>query len=49
MNKPIVAASVIALVTAVALAQGPVRGQQDSKSIRLVYHSDTRGYYRPCG
>ena len=49
----------IALVgTAVFLAavfvfpRGTVNGQtgtQNFKSIQLVYHSDTRGYYRPCG
>ncbi len=23
--------------------------QQNYQTLQLVYHSDTRGYYRPCG
>ena len=47
----------ISLVAAVAAVILPViaslPGQSDEgrgyKSFQLVYHSDTRGYYRPCG
>jgi hypothetical protein len=49
MNRPIVAALVVALAAAVAFVDDPVKGRQGNKSFRLVYQSDTRGYYRPCG
>jgi hypothetical protein len=39
------------MVTAAAMVlfQAAVSGQGGYKSFQLVYHSDTRGYYRPCG
>ena len=48
MNKAIVGMLVFALVVAAALLV-PARGQQGYKSVRIVYHSDTRGYHQPCG
>jgi hypothetical protein len=48
MNKAIVAAAVCALVVTSAPFE-LVRGQQGYKTVRIVYHSDTRGYYQPCG
>jgi len=48
MKKPFVVAALVALV-AVAVIHDWARSQQGYKSIQLVYHSDTRGYYRPCG
>jgi len=48
MKKPFVVAALVALV-AVAAIHDRAESQQRYKSIQLVYHSDTRGYYRPCG
>ena len=48
MRKPLVAAALGALVV-VAAVQDWAKGQRGYASIQLVYHSDTRGYYRPCG
>ncbi len=48
MKKPFVVAALVALV-AVAADHDWAVSQQGYKSIQLVYHSDTRGYYRPCG
>ncbi|MCK5618272.1 MAG: hypothetical protein KAJ17_02675 [Candidatus Krumholzibacteria bacterium] len=48
MKKPFVVAALVALV-AVAAIHDLAKSQQGYKSIQLVYHSDTRGYYRPCG
>jgi hypothetical protein len=45
----------LTIIAAFALALGVVAAgrnaaQEDAgPSVRLVYHSDTRGYYRPCG
>jgi hypothetical protein len=43
--------SAFAAVTAAAvtLFQVAASGQGGYKSFQLIYHSDTRGYYRPCG
>lgn len=38
-----------AAIAAVFLAGAGAHGQSGYKSFQLVYHSDTRGYYRPCG
>jgi hypothetical protein len=46
MKNPM-AAALTALIAAAVL--GTAHGQQGYKSFQLVYHSDTRGYYRPCG
>jgi hypothetical protein len=48
MQRPFVVAALVALV-AVAAVHVWADSQQGYKSIQLVYHSDTRGYYRPCG
>ena len=53
MKKAITVIGIALFCTAVfAFPRGGVNGQagtQDFKSFQLVYHSDTRGYYRPCG
>jgi len=38
-----------AVVWAVLLVAGAEPAPGTSRSFQLVYHSDTRGYYRPCG
>ena len=37
----------LAIVLSAAGSAGPATDR--ARSIRLVYHSDTQGYYRPCG
>jgi hypothetical protein len=53
MKKAITLIGIAVFFAAVfTLPQGTVNGQagtQNFKSFQLVYHSDTRGYYRPCG
>ena len=48
MNK-----TTIAIVTGIVLtglfSAGRNVAQENYKTLQLVYHSDTRGYYRPCG
>ena len=48
MIRFLAAASILALFFAAAPA-GQTGEGQGFKSFQLVYHSDTRGYYRPCG
>jgi hypothetical protein len=38
-----------AALTLGLLAAGRDVAQEGYESFELVYHSDTRGYYRPCG
>jgi hypothetical protein len=40
---------VAGIVLAGLLSPGRNVAQQDYCTLQLVYHSDTRGYYRPCG
>jgi hypothetical protein len=48
MKRTAMAAAVVAISAFTALAvHSSDRGGY--KSFQLVYHSDTRGYYRPCG
>jgi hypothetical protein len=41
------------LAAGIAIALGTIGAShiaaQEAPSFHLVYHSDTRGYYRPCG
>lgn len=37
------------VIAAVAMFGETAESQGTYKSFQLVYHSDTRGYYRPCG
>jgi hypothetical protein len=48
MKKAPLAVTALAasLLTALAVQSSAPEGY---KSFQLVYHSDTRGYYRPCG
>ena len=44
--------TMIITLAAAALALATPRhnvAQDETPSFQLVYHSDTRGYYRPCG
>jgi hypothetical protein len=48
MMKP--ASLIIAGAVCLALAAADRGGAgQEGRAFQLVYHSDTRGYYRPCG
>jgi hypothetical protein len=49
MKTTVIAVSLCLLTAAVVVLNGPARSQQGYKSFQLVYHSDTRGYYLPCG
>jgi len=48
MTRLFAAASILVLLSA-ATPVGQTGDGQGFKSFQLVYHSDTRGYYRPCG
>jgi hypothetical protein len=48
MSRLLAAASILVLFSAPATV-GQTGGGQGFKSFQLVYQSDTRGYYRPCG
>jgi hypothetical protein len=48
MIRLLAAASILVLFSA-ATPVGQTGGGQSFKSFQLLYHSDTRGYYRPCG
>ena len=39
---------VFATATAVSAARG-ILGEPGDRAIQIVYESDTRGYYLPCG
>jgi len=45
MNKTLGMAAFLAL----CWAASPLAGAEDARPFQLVYQSDTRGYYRPCG
>ena len=44
--KRLTTAIALAVVLGVAGTAGP---KDRASTIRLMYHSDTQGYYRPCG
>jgi len=46
MNKTLGIAAVLLALSWTSTA--PALGD-DARAFQLVYHSDTRGYYRPCG
>jgi len=48
MKKTAMAAAVLTISALAALAVQS-SGRSGYKSFQLVFHSDTRGYYRPCG
>jgi hypothetical protein len=48
MNKRTTLIIAGALVLGLASATRDV-AKQSPRSFQLIYHSDTRGYYRPCG
>ena len=49
MKKGINLVGAAVLFAAFLAFPGGTAGTQEFKSFQLVYHSDTRGYYRPCG
>lgn len=46
LRTPIVVLGVLALGLATASRNG---AEEKPRAFQLVYQSDTRGYYRPCG
>jgi hypothetical protein len=52
MKKSILVAAAVLVGSLSAVPGDVANGQMEGsnyKSFQLVYHSDTRGYYRPCG
>jgi hypothetical protein len=49
MRRTTVATIAVVAVSAFAALGGRTDDRQGVKSFQLVYQSDTRGYYRPCG
>jgi hypothetical protein len=49
MRKALVAAAAVVILPVIASLAGQSDEGRGYKSFQLVYHSDTRGYYRPCG
>ena len=49
MRKSLVAAAAVIVLPVIASLAGQSDDGQSFQSFQLVYHSDTRGYYRPCG
>ena len=45
--KRLTTATALAIVLCAPGSAGPATDR--ASTIRLVYHSDTQGYYRPCG
>ena len=45
--KPLTTLTALAIVLCAAGSAGPATDR--ANTFRLVYHSDTQGYYRPCG
>lgn len=48
MKKTSILIAALAALLGLAAAERNSAGQ-DYRSLQLVYHSDTRGYIRPCG
>lgn len=49
MRKTLVAAAAVMILPVIASLADQSDKVRGYKSFQLVYHSDTRGYYRPCG
>ncbi len=48
MHRKLLVTAVAALLVPLGAQEGPARDRR-ARPFTLVYHSDTRGYYRPCG
>jgi hypothetical protein len=49
MRRAVMAAAAVVMIPVLAALAGQSYDRGGGRSFQLVYHSDTRGYYRPCG
>ena len=49
MRRMLVAAAAVMMLPVIATLADRAGDNPGYKSFQLVFHSDTRGYYRPCG